>query len=158
MTDAMSDPGSDLQRLLALEEIRSLKARYFRAIDTKDWLTFKSCFTPDAVMDVSGEGERLIPSEDGVYRGADAIAAWGERAAREVQTRHHVLMPEIDFDSHVSARGIWAIEDRFWWREGSSSPHRTLHGWGYEYETYRKLEAGWRIATSRFKRLRTEYA
>jgi SnoaL-like domain len=147
---------ADLDRLLALEDIRRLKAQYFRCIDTKDWKGFTDCFAPDAVMDVSGEGERLIKSEEGIYRGAAAIGAWGERAATGIQTRHHILMPEIDVTSKIAARGIWAIEDRFWWPEGAGS-HRTLHGWGYEYETYRKLAGAWRIQTSRFKRLRTEY-
>jgi len=144
-----------LERLLALEDIRRLKARYFRCIDTKDWRGFTDCFAPDAVMDVSGEGERLIKSEEGVYRGALAIGAWGERAATGIQTRHHILMPEIELTSKTAARGTWAIEDRFWWPEGG--PHRTLHGWGYENETYSKLADVWKIQTSRFRRLRTEY-
>jgi hypothetical protein len=106
-------------------------------------------------MDVSGEGERLIKSEEGVYRGRAVIGEWGERAARGVQTRHHILMPEIDVTSHTTASGTWVIEDRFWWPEGG--PHRTMHGWGYEYETYERLGDRWLILSSRFKRLRTDY-
>ena len=152
----MASELSDLERLIALEEIRTLKARYFRCIDTRDWEGFAACFAPDAVMDVSGEPERLRKDERGVYRGAEAIGAWGERAAAGIQTRHHILMPEIDVTSPSEASGIWAIEDRFWWPEGAG-PHRTLHGWGYEYETYRKLAGSWKIQSSRFQRLRTEY-
>jgi hypothetical protein len=155
-SQATADPGvSDLERLVAVEDIRRLKARYFRCIDTRDWPGFTACFAPDAIMDVSGEPERLIKDERGVYRGAAAIGAWGERAATGIQTRHHILMPEIDVTSALSASGIWAIEDRFWWPEGG--PHRTLHGLGYEYETYRKVSGEWKIQTSRFQRLRTEY-
>jgi len=147
---------SDLERLVALECIRRLKAGYFRCIDTKDWKGFAACFAPDAVMDVSGEPERLIKDERGIYRGAAAIAAWGERAAAGIVTRHHILMPEIDITSGSTASAIWAIEDRFWWPAGAG-PHRTLHGWGYEYETYARLDGGWKIKSSRFQRLRTEY-
>jgi hypothetical protein len=146
---------TDIERLLALEDIKKLKATYFRCVDTKDWPGFAASFAPNGVMDVSGEGERLIKSEDGVYRGRAVIGEWGERAARGVQTRHHILMPEIEITSHTTASGIWVIEDRFWWPEGG--PHRTMHGWGYEYETYEKLAGRWLILSSRFKRLRTDY-
>ena len=147
---------SELQRLLALEDIRRLKARYFRFIDTKDWPGFTACFAPDAVLDVSGEEERLLKNEAGVYRTATVIGEWGARCAIGIQTRHHILMPEIDVTSSSAASATWVIEDRFWWPEGAG-PHRTLHGWGYEYETYVKLAGEWKILTSRFKRVRTEY-
>jgi hypothetical protein len=43
------------ERLEAIEEIKQLKARYFRCMDTKDWDGFTSVFAPEARMDVSGE-------------------------------------------------------------------------------------------------------
>ena len=39
----------DLERLVAIEEIKQLKARYFRCMDTKDWEGFAEVFAPDAV-------------------------------------------------------------------------------------------------------------
>src|SRR3546814_6402828 len=36
--------------LLAINEIKSLKARYFRFVDTKDWVGLATLFTPDATM------------------------------------------------------------------------------------------------------------
>ena len=44
-----------LARIEAVEEIRRLKAAYFRTMDTKDWDGFAAVFAPDAVMDMSGE-------------------------------------------------------------------------------------------------------
>src|SRR6266487_3963844 len=44
-----------VERLEAIEEIKQLKARYFRCMDRKDWDGFASVFAPDARMDVSGE-------------------------------------------------------------------------------------------------------
>ena len=43
------------EQLLAIEEIKQLKARYFRSMDTKDWEGFASVFAPNAVLDVTGE-------------------------------------------------------------------------------------------------------
>ena len=40
-----------LERLLAIEEIKQTKARYFRFIDTKDRDGLASVFSRDAVLD-----------------------------------------------------------------------------------------------------------
>ena len=37
-----------LFRLTAIEDIKALKARYCRYVDTKDWVAFRSLFTDDA--------------------------------------------------------------------------------------------------------------
>src|SRR3954454_4482167 len=39
-----------------LEEIRQLKARYFRMMDTKNWEGLAAVFTDDVEIDVTGEG------------------------------------------------------------------------------------------------------
>ena len=36
-----------VQRLLDIEAIKSLKARYFRCMDCKDWDGLEQCFTED---------------------------------------------------------------------------------------------------------------
>lgn len=40
-----------LGRLLAIEEIRGVKARYFRCMDTKDWDGLRAVFCDDAEFD-----------------------------------------------------------------------------------------------------------
>ena len=37
----------DMQTLQDLEDIRQLKSRYFRLMDTQQWEAWKSCFTED---------------------------------------------------------------------------------------------------------------
>jgi len=144
---------TDLERLLAIEAIRQMKARYFRCIDTKDWNGFLACFTPDAVMDVSVPG-RLVPADTGIYRGTEAIGKWAPAAVGNAVTVHHLLMPEIEILSSTSARGTWALEDRFVWPEGS--PRRTMHGFGHEHETYERVAGEWRIKSSKLTRLRLD--
>src|SRR6185312_2545365 len=39
------------ERLAAIEEIKALKARYFRCMDEKDWPGLQAVFTPDVVCD-----------------------------------------------------------------------------------------------------------
>jgi len=53
----MSDPEipalSAAEQLVELEAIKQLKARYFRLMDTKQWLPFSQVFTDDVLVDVS---------------------------------------------------------------------------------------------------------
>src|SRR5712691_3739618 len=98
-----------VDELVAIEEIRSLKARYFRHMDTKDWEAFADEFTADAIMDTSGE------AGGGVIEGRREIVSFVRNAIREVTTVHHGHMPEINIVSPTEATGIWAMEDMLRW-------------------------------------------
>lgn len=131
----------------AVEAIRRLKARYFRAVDTKDWDGLVRVFTDEVTIDVAGSGGPATTS----------AAAFVERVMRSLAgavTVHHGHMPEIDLTSETTATGIWAMEDKIWWPEGS--PVRFLHGYGHYHETYVLLDSGWHIATMQLTRLHQE--
>ena len=53
MSHPEREPLSAAERLVELEAIKQLKARYFRLMDTKEWLPFSQVFTDDVVVDVS---------------------------------------------------------------------------------------------------------
>lgn len=127
-----------------VEEIRKLKARYFRTMDTKDWEGLASVFTDDVVIDMTGEGA-------GVTRSVSEYMPFLRQAIGEVVTVHHGHMPEIELTSPTTAEGVWALEDQLWWPEGS--PIRYMHGFGHYHETYEKTPAGWRIKTMTLTRL-----
>jgi hypothetical protein len=44
-------PVDTLEKLLAVEAIKQLKARYCQCLDTNDWSGLRSVFTVDAVCD-----------------------------------------------------------------------------------------------------------
>ena len=140
-----------LERLEAIDEIKALKARYFRCMDTKDWSGFADVFAADAVMDMSGE---VPEGEDGITQGNQAIAAFVERHVGDVTTVHHGHMPEIELTSSTTARGIWAMEDKLRWPPGSFLD--TMHGYGHYHETYERIGGAWRIKTLRLSRLRLD--
>ena len=94
------DMGEAVQRLLDLEELRRLKARYFRSIDTQQWDEFAEVFTEDAVLEV--------PEVDAVMEGREAIVSMVSSALAGATTAHHGHMPEIDVTGPDSATGIWA--------------------------------------------------
>jgi len=137
-----------LERLLAIEEIRQLKARYFRGIDMKDRAGLAAVFAPDGVLD-----HRAAEVEDTVT-GADTIAEFIIDSVREAVTVHHGHMSEIEILTDTTARGIWSMEDKLWWPKGS--PIETIHGYGHYHEDYRKVDGEWKIAVNRLTRLRVD--
>lgn len=142
--------------ITAIEEIKALKARYFRCMDTKDWDGFADQFTVDAALDVSGEmraGEDA-GNDEGHVRGRAAITAFVRGAIDAVTTVHHGHMPEIDLVSPTAATGVWAMEDKLRWPEGA--PIRSLHGYGHYHDTYEKADGRWRISSTKLTRLRVD--
>ena len=127
-----------------IEDIRQLKARYFRMMDTKDWDGLAQVFTDDVEIDVTGEG-------GGVTRSVADYIPFLRANIEHVITVHHGHMPEIQLTSPTTASAIWALEDQLWWPEGA--PIKYMHGFGHYHETYEKLAVGWRIKTMTITRL-----
>jgi len=141
---------NQIDKLLAIEEIKQLKARYFRFVDTKDWTGFAGLFAADAVFDLSDD----LPGC--VLVGPAEIAELPARSLEGATTVHHGHCPEITITSQDSASGIWAMEDRVRWTEESSSPLKSLHGFGHYLETYECIGGCWHIKTLKLRRLRVD--
>jgi hypothetical protein len=145
-------------RLLAIEEIKQLKGRYFRLMDTKDWAGLRTIFCDDAVFDaraalsIDGRGDsgRAAESNDWVYRGGDVIAEFIKTAIGSQLTVHHGHCHEVEVVSPDEASGVIAMEDQIWDPNGMKP---ALHGAGHYHETYRRIAGRWRIHTSRITRL-----
>jgi uncharacterized protein (TIGR02246 family) len=140
---------NDIERLLAVEAIKQLKARYFRCLDTKDWDGYAAVYAEDAVLDTTST------QGGAVTRGSAAIAAHVRKHVDHVVTVHHGHTPEIEILSDTTARGIWAMEDVLRWP--AREPFRTMVGYGHYHEDYVKVNGRWRIAQCRLTRLRVDY-
>jgi hypothetical protein len=79
-----------LARLLAIDDIKRLKAKYFFFLDHKDWAGWKQeVFTPDASFHVpDAQREPVV--------GIDAIIEWVSLRAGQQVSVHHGHMPIID--------------------------------------------------------------
>jgi hypothetical protein len=144
-----------VERLKAIEEIKQLKARYFRCMDTKDWDGYAQVFAPHAVLDVTGESR--VPDDEGIIRGNTAIAAYVRGQVDPVTTVHHGHMPEIALTGPDTARGIWAMEDYVEFPPGADGARVGLRGYGHYHEEYRRDTDGqWRIARLHLSRLRID--
>jgi uncharacterized protein (TIGR02246 family) len=136
-----------VERLVAIEEIKRLKARYFRCVDTKDWDGLLEVFAPDGRFTMSGRPDQPL-------EGAAEISSFLGSAMVEVVSVHHGHMPEIDITSDSTAKAIWAMEDILRWPPGNAM--LTQHGWGHYHETYVKVDGRWRIQTSLLTKLRID--
>ncbi len=126
-----------------LEEIKKLKARYFRGLDSQDWELYGSVFAEDVVVDTSKAGGEVV-------HGRDTMVAYA-RNLQMVQSVHQGHMPEIELTSATTATGIWSLEDYNIWPDGWQH-----HGWGHYLETYEKKDGRWYIKTLQLSYLRTE--
>lgn len=143
-----------VERLIAIEEIKALKARYFRLMDGKDWVGFTDLFTPDALFDVRGALEENPVITGDPIRGADAIAAYVQRGITPLTSAHFGHMPEIEILSGNEATGIWALLDIL--RAPEGGPFRIFRGYGHYHERYTRADGRWKIASLRLTRLMVE--
>jgi hypothetical protein len=159
-----------VDKLLAIEEIKQLKARYFRFLDTKDYKGLATVFAEDAWFDArdakrNGSDDRTLSEKRGdewFPRGGANVVAFIQKATEPNQTLHHGHMPEIEILSETTARGIIAMEDsnRYARAPGSPDLHgsSSLHGFGHYRETYSKVNGRWVIQTSTLTRIRVDLA
>jgi uncharacterized protein (TIGR02246 family) len=134
-------------KLLAQEEIRQLKSRYFRTMDTRDWKGMSQVFTSDIVFE--------FPEGDKVTRGREAVMKWIEGAFAEMTSVHHGHCHEITIDSDTEAHGVIAMEDFI---RGLDRKTVLYHGTGHYTESYRIEDGQWRIAKTRLTRLFSDTA
>lgn len=141
-----------LQGLEDLEAIKDLKAKYFRFVDEKDWEGFRSLFTDEARFDF-GDGREV--------QGADAfvssVRGMVDGRAGQAITVHRGHMPELTIDSPTEAHGLWGLADYLEWpSDPKTRERRGMRGYGHEYETYRKVDGKWKIASWRLRYIRMD--
>ena len=135
----------EVGKLLAIEEIKKLKARYFRYFDTKQWEDCRQLFTLDAWYVFESSGSRTE------FDSRDSFIENAKTRLGDAITVHHGFMPEIEFDDATHAHGIWAMFDYV------DIPGQSCQqGFGHYEETYRDDGQGWRIASLRLSRLRID--
>lgn len=143
----MTDTATAIQQLLDVEQIKQLKACYFRLVDAKRWDEWGKVFASDAVLE--------IPEGDLVHRGRAEIVANVSTVMEHLRTVHHGHMPEIEITGRDTARGVWAMSDYVEW-PSEDGTRVGLRGYGHYVEEYVREDGRWCIARSRLERLRVD--
>lgn len=133
-----------LQQLSDIEEIKVLKHRYFRGIDTADQTLLAEIFVSDIACTYNG----------GTYKvsltGRDAMIEFLANSFHSgVAAMHIGIMPEIAITGDNTATGIWYLQDVF------ISLDRDYHTFGTAIytDTYRREGGVWRIETTYYDRV-----
>jgi hypothetical protein len=132
--------------LVEIEEIKRLKYRYARLLDTKDWDGLGALFVPDATAAYSG-GQLS-------FDGRDAIVGFLREVlgSTGVITTHAMGQPEIDLDGPGSARGTWALHDLVILVE----PGLEVRGASFYEDRYVKVDGEWLFAHTGYRRVYEE--
>lgn len=132
---------ADLQ---AIEEIKRVKYRYLRALDTKHWNDFADTLTEDVACDYgSSMGKELRFTNR-----AELVQYMRTSMPAGVITEHVVGHPEITLDDTDEAEGIWYLRDRVL----VPAQNFMLFGAAFYRDRYRKTADGWKIYETRYQR------
>lgn len=133
-----------LQQLSDLEDIRMLKHRYFRAIDTANADLLADLFTDDIAVDYRGGYYRIT---------LEGKAAMLEFLANSFHSgaaaMHHGHMPEITITGENSAEGVWYLEDIFINLEKKTH----IIGSAIYKDLYRRVDGKWKIEHTEYDRV-----
>lgn len=136
--------------LWEIEQIKQLKARYFRGVDMEDWDLFRSVFAEDV--------RTKLPGTDWMDGREAIVGRVVEHHTRAtVVTVHHGHMPEIELVDETRATGVWAMYDfvdRIWRHDGRRD---AFVGYGHYLEEYRKVDGAWKIAAMELTRIRVDW-
>lgn len=127
-----------------IEQIRQLKFRYCRCIDTANLDELKTLFTEDASVRYQG-GSYLFEAQ-----GRDKILeAIGYAFHSQAIALHHVNHPEIELISSTEAKGTWYLKDWF-----LDLKNRIITDGSALYkDTYVKRNGKWLIQRATYERI-----
>lgn len=128
--------------LQAVEAIKVLKYRYFRALDCNDWSLFESCLTEDCAASYS-DGKLCLD-------GREKIVGFmrDNMSGPDFLSMHNGHHPEIQLLDERHATGIWYLEDTI-----ISLVRKThLYGSAIYEDTYRCEDGDWKISATGYRR------
>ena len=155
----MEQSVSEVETLVAINEIREVMARYARHADHKEFEDLAGLFTPDGTFtphQVDGSVWMHMEGREGIAR---TIA----ENVGDAQVLHQLFSYETDVLSPTSARSVVSMADMLIRPEGEAAPSpeqtafKTMHGYGHYHGDFVKVDGRWYIKTLVQTRLKMEF-
>lgn len=133
-----------LQQLSDIEEIKVLKHRYFRGIDTADMALLSDIFVEDVACTYNGGTYKVS------LQGRTAMLEFLANSFHSGAAAMHIgIMPEVTVTGDNSAKGIWYLQDVFINLEKDDH----TFGTAIYTDTYRREGGVWKIETTYYDRV-----
>lgn len=133
-----------LQQLSDLEEIRLLKHRYYRGIDTADEKLLSSLLAEDVTVEYRGGSYRV-----NVAGREKTVNFLMDSFNSDSLAMHHGHMSEIEFQGENEATGLWALDDLFISLERKD----VTTGSAIYRDRYVRINGEWKIAATEYDRI-----
>lgn len=143
-TPDLATIAAQIQRLSDIEEIKRLRAAYFRCLDTANVEELASLLTEDfACLCHGGDYEYKADSK------AEFIGMIENSFHQEIVTQHNGHGPEIDLVDETHATGVIYFHDQVYHFRSKEY----LQGTGIYRDRYRKVEGRWQIEYGVYERV-----
>ena len=132
-----------MNKLYEIEQIKQLKARYFRALDTNDWTLFGNCLSEDCTA-LYSDGELPL-------KGRDAIVDFMVKhmSGPAIISVHNGHTPEIEIVDSNRATGVWYLQDQV-----MNLKHAVqMSGTAIYSDEYQKEGESWLIVKTGYQRI-----
>ncbi len=136
-------PLEPVARLVALEDLRRLKARYFRFVDEKRFAELGGLLADDFVY--ADDAKRISLTRD------EFVRFIADRHADSVSV-HAGHDPEIDVLTDETATGVWPMTDLVI-LPTTRNGRIVQRGAGHYHDRYRRGSEGWQVASSHLTRI-----
>jgi SnoaL-like domain len=126
-----------------IDEIKQVKYRYLRALDTKHWDEFADTLTED----VTGDYGASLGQELHFTDRESLVEFLRTSLGPEIITEHRVTHPEITLGGD-EASATWYLHDRVI----VPDVNFMLIGAAFYHDRYRRTADGWKISATRYDR------
>ena len=126
-----------------IDDIKTVKYRYLRTLDTKHWDEFADTLTEDVI----GHYGESVGEEHHFANRDELVEFMRNSLGPDIITEHRVTHPEITIDGD-NATATWYLQDRVI----APAFNFMLIGAGFYHDRYRRTENGWRIRETGYDR------
>jgi hypothetical protein len=146
--DDLAELKEKIKLLEDVGEIKRLKYKYQRCLDTKDWDGLAETFAENATTAFS-DGQYTLKGVDKIMEFLQSSPLGDDKTFIGV---HHVHHPEIKITGNTTATGIWALYC-YMLNKKQKSGLRIL---AYYHDEYVKIKGQWKISFTGYDRILEE--